>query len=129
MPDTILVLNAGSSSIKFELFALGPQDALASKLAGQIEGIAEQLIIQSDGSECLGTVAKGEAIKGKVECHHGGVGLAASAQQGGKAENLAQFAQFTDCHFLLKITRSLDACCTPFARRKEGQALFNVSLG
>ena len=121
------VAAAGTCDIQMQI--LDQRIADADAKTGQIEGIAEQLIIQSDGSECLGTVAKGEAIKGKVECHHGGVGLAASAQQGGKAENLAQFAQFTHCHFLLKITRSLDACCTPFARRKEGQALFVVSLG
>ncbi|MCS7267379.1 MAG: acetate/propionate family kinase [Geminicoccaceae bacterium] len=39
MAETVLVLNAGSSSIKFELFEIGPQDRLASLFAGQIEGI------------------------------------------------------------------------------------------
>jgi acetate kinase len=39
LAETILVLNAGSSSIKFELFEAGAGDLLASRLAGQIEGI------------------------------------------------------------------------------------------
>jgi acetate kinase len=38
MSDTILVLNAGSSSIKFELFDIGSDDPSA-RFAGQIEGI------------------------------------------------------------------------------------------
>jgi len=39
LAETILVLNAGSSSIKFELFEVGPGDRLESRFAGQIEGI------------------------------------------------------------------------------------------
>jgi acetate kinase len=39
MPDTILVLNAGSSSIKFQLFGVGEGDDLTRLLRGQIEGI------------------------------------------------------------------------------------------
>ncbi|BCX19290.1 MAG: acetate kinase [Geminicoccaceae bacterium] len=39
MAETILVLNAGSSSIKFELFEVGAEDRLDSRFAGQIEGI------------------------------------------------------------------------------------------
>ncbi len=35
----IRVLNAGSSSVKFELFGAGPDGGPASRLAGQIEGI------------------------------------------------------------------------------------------
>lgn len=38
MNDTILVLNAGSSSVKFQLFELGPDD-LSMRFKGQIEGI------------------------------------------------------------------------------------------
>jgi acetate kinase len=37
--DIILVINAGSSSIKFEAFAVEPGGALASRFAGQLEGI------------------------------------------------------------------------------------------
>lgn len=39
MAETILVVNAGSSSIKFQLFAIGPGDQLDRRLKGQIEGI------------------------------------------------------------------------------------------
>ena len=39
MADTLLVVNAGSSSIKFELFEIGPADALVRRFEGQIEGI------------------------------------------------------------------------------------------
>jgi acetate kinase len=37
--DTILVVNAGSSSIKFQLFSVGKRDRLQRLLKGQIEGI------------------------------------------------------------------------------------------
>jgi acetate kinase len=39
MAETILVVNGGSSSIKFELFAIGHGDKLDRRLKGQIEGI------------------------------------------------------------------------------------------
>ncbi len=39
MTETILVVNAGSSSIKFQLFAVGPHDQLERRFRGQIEGI------------------------------------------------------------------------------------------
>ena len=39
MADHVLVINAGSSSIKFELFAVDAGDALRSTLSGQLDGI------------------------------------------------------------------------------------------
>jgi acetate kinase len=39
MSETLLVLNAGSSSIKFQLFGVLPGDGLDRKLKGQMEGI------------------------------------------------------------------------------------------
>ena len=39
MSETVLCLNAGSSSIKFELFAITPREELQLVLRGQIEGI------------------------------------------------------------------------------------------
>ena len=39
MSDTILVLNAGSSSIKFQLFAVEPANGLRLHFKGQLEGI------------------------------------------------------------------------------------------
>ena len=42
MSDTILVINAGSSSIKFELFAVANDAQLDRRLRGQIEGIGSR---------------------------------------------------------------------------------------
>jgi acetate kinase len=39
MQDTILVVNAGSSSIKFQLFAIAGRDRLERRMKGQIDGI------------------------------------------------------------------------------------------
>ena len=39
MAETILVVNAGSSSIKFELFSVDADDRLDKIIKGQIEGI------------------------------------------------------------------------------------------
>lgn len=39
MQDTILVINAGSSSIKFQLFAVAGPDRLERRMKGQIDGI------------------------------------------------------------------------------------------
>jgi acetate kinase len=39
MQETILVINAGSSSIKFQLFAVAGDDKLERRMRGQIEGI------------------------------------------------------------------------------------------
>ena len=39
MSETILVVNAGSSSIKFQLFSVGAGHQLQRRLKGQIEGI------------------------------------------------------------------------------------------
>jgi acetate kinase len=39
MTETILVVNAGSSSIKFQLFDVGAYDQLKRRLRGQIEGV------------------------------------------------------------------------------------------
>jgi acetate kinase len=39
MPETILVVNSGSSSIKFQLFGIGRGDQLDRYLKGQIDGI------------------------------------------------------------------------------------------
>ena len=39
MAETILVVNAGSSSIKFQLFEIGKGDRLKRRFKGQIEGI------------------------------------------------------------------------------------------
>src|SRR5215510_4012852 len=42
MTETILVLNAGSSSIKFQLFGVGPDARLERRVKGQMEGIGSR---------------------------------------------------------------------------------------
>jgi acetate kinase len=54
MADTILVINAGSSSIKFQLFAIEPGEQLDRRLKGQIEGIGTRprLFANDANGEC-----------------------------------------------------------------------------
>lgn len=47
MTDTILVVNAGSSSIKFQLFEIGARDQLRRLFKGQIEGIGTRLRLRA----------------------------------------------------------------------------------
>jgi acetate kinase len=49
--DTILVVNAGSSSIKFQLFAISPREELDRLLKGQIEGIGVRPRLAAKGPE------------------------------------------------------------------------------
>src|SRR5215475_9009208 len=51
MSDTILVVNAGSSSIKFQLFSIGAGDQLQRRLKGQIEGIGVRPHLIVTGAE------------------------------------------------------------------------------
>ena len=51
MSDTILVVNAGSSSIKFQLFSIGAGDQLQRRLKGQIEGIGVRPRLIVKGAE------------------------------------------------------------------------------
>jgi acetate kinase len=55
MSETILVVNAGSSSIKFQLFSVGAGDQLQRRLRGQIEGIGvhPRLVAKGLGGETL----------------------------------------------------------------------------
>ena len=55
LAETILVLNTGSSSIKFELFEVGAEDRLESRFAGQIEGIgvAPHLVAKNPAGRLL----------------------------------------------------------------------------
>jgi acetate kinase len=49
--ETILVVNAGSSSIKFQLFSLGARDQLERLLKGQIEGIGVHPKLVAKGTD------------------------------------------------------------------------------
>ncbi|MGN6464881.1 MAG: acetate/propionate family kinase, partial [Rhizobiaceae bacterium] len=53
MPDTILTINAGSSSIKFALFGIGPSGALERTARGEVERLTTEpslVIIGRDGA-------------------------------------------------------------------------------
>ncbi|HEX2447290.1 MAG TPA: acetate kinase [Methyloceanibacter sp.] len=49
MSETILVVNAGSSSIKFQLFAIAAGDRLERRLKGQIEGVGVKPHLSAKG--------------------------------------------------------------------------------
>ncbi len=51
MTETILVLNAGSSSIKFQLFAVAGQGQLERRMKGQVEGIGTRPRLVAKGSK------------------------------------------------------------------------------
>jgi acetate kinase len=55
MPDTILILNAGSSSIKFALFELGSSGALERAARGEIERLGSEpsLVIQGRDGDII----------------------------------------------------------------------------
>lgn len=55
MTETLLVLNAGSSSIKFQLFALEGDERLTRQMKGQIEGVgvAPRLTVKAKGGKVL----------------------------------------------------------------------------
>jgi acetate kinase len=46
MPETILVVNAGSSSLKFQVFEIASSRALEAKLRGKVEGIGTRPRLQ-----------------------------------------------------------------------------------
>jgi acetate kinase len=57
--NTILVINAGSSSIKFQLFAIVGQDGLERLLKGQMDGIGVKPLLTAQGVEPEMTVRTG----------------------------------------------------------------------
>jgi acetate kinase len=58
MAESILVLNAGSSSIKFQVFEIGPGDRLDRRLKGQIDGIGTRphLLAKDSDGVCVADV-------------------------------------------------------------------------
>jgi acetate kinase len=61
MPAAILVLNAGSSSIKFSVYALGEDDRLSLDSKGQVEGIGSRPHFVAKDAE--GVVLREEAFE------------------------------------------------------------------
>lgn len=59
MADSLLVINAGSSSIKFQLFEVAAHDQLELRLKGQIDGIGSQprLLAKSAAGDVVGDKA------------------------------------------------------------------------
>jgi acetate kinase len=51
MSDTILVVNSGSSSTKFQLFAVGPGNRLERRMKGQMEGIGTRPRLLARGTQ------------------------------------------------------------------------------
>jgi acetate kinase len=49
--DSILVVNAGSSSVKFELFAVDGAAKLTRKLKGQMDGIGTRPRLRASGAD------------------------------------------------------------------------------
>jgi acetate kinase len=56
--DTILVVNAGSSSIKFQLFSIGPGNQLQRRLKGQIEAIGVRPHLVAKGADGASLIDK-----------------------------------------------------------------------
>ena len=48
--DTILVVNAGSSSVKFQVFALDVDGVIRRQLKGQVDGIGTRPRLRATGS-------------------------------------------------------------------------------
>ncbi len=49
--DTILVVNAGSSSVKFQIFAVERDDSLKRQLKGQVDGIGSRPRLRATGAD------------------------------------------------------------------------------
>jgi acetate kinase len=69
MTDTLLVINAGSSSIKFQLFAIEPGDRLDRRLKGQIEGIGTRPRLFANGANGQRVVDRSWEIDKVSELH------------------------------------------------------------
>ena len=49
--DTILVVNAGSSSVKFQVFAVEGDGRLQRQIKGQVDGIGSRPRLRASGAE------------------------------------------------------------------------------
>ena len=49
--DTILVVNAGSSSVKFQVFAVDASGKLTRKIKGQMDGIGTRPRLRASGPD------------------------------------------------------------------------------
>src|SRR5215831_2796033 len=49
--DTVLIVNAGSSSVKFQVFAVAANGALDRRIKGQIDGIGTKPRLRASGAD------------------------------------------------------------------------------
>jgi acetate kinase len=70
MADTILVINAGSSSIKFQLFAIKPGEQLDRRLKGQIDGIGTRPRLFANDANGKCAIDKSWETDEVSELHH-----------------------------------------------------------
>src|SRR6516162_7327057 len=54
--DTILVVNAGSSSVKFQVYAAQSSGELARKVKGQIDGIGSRPRLRGSGTDATQSI-------------------------------------------------------------------------
>jgi acetate kinase len=69
MPEAILVLNAGSSSIKFSVYALDQNDGLSLDSKGQVEGIGSRPHFLAEDAD--GASLRNETFETTGPDHHG----------------------------------------------------------
>ena len=63
--DTILVANAGSSSVKFQVFVIDPDSSLKRQIKGQIDGVGSRPRLRAtaaDGSILMDRKYENEAV-------------------------------------------------------------------
>ena len=73
MRGLLLVLNAGSSSVKFSVFDAAGGEALANRLQGEVEGIGVSLrlrVVDADGRVLTDTPVTGEGIDAGIPVVH-----------------------------------------------------------
>jgi acetate kinase len=54
--DTVLVVNAGSSSVKFQVFALESGGGLARRIKGQMDGIGTRPRLRASGRDPMPSI-------------------------------------------------------------------------
>src|SRR5438045_2077150 len=74
--DTILVVNAGSSSVKFQVFGIGRGDKLDRLVKGQVEGIGTRPRLTTQGGDKTSLVDRSYAT-GEVADVPAAIGAAA----------------------------------------------------
>ncbi len=61
--DTVLVVNAGSSSVKFQLYGTGRADGLERLLKGQMDGIGVRARLRASGADGKGLIDQNYSVQ------------------------------------------------------------------